>query len=201
MTYSKGTSAPSATTMNLTEVGKLTEGSLVSQRDIEEAMVSEGAHGSESSRLLATTLGASRDEKTGILSPEATSGPDATGLVPESLPLGREVTVASGDPEENGIVLEELSGFGDRVGGLGRSMHLLQDLIREGLGNLVHIGLATGSFNALLLGLGQLLDVAVHGVLEIGQLPKFAKNKSRRSKKRTKTIAILGAMVKIGQLT
>lgn len=136
-TYSKGTSTPGATTVDLTQVGQLTEGGLVAQGNVDQAMVSKSAHGSESSGLLATTLGTGRDKQTGVLAPVATSGPDTTGLVPESLPLGGEVTVAGGDTEEESIVFGEVfrvSQHGDG-GGLGRGVHLGQDLVGEGLGD------------------------------------------------------------------
>ena len=123
--------------MDLVQVGELTEGGLVSQRDIEEAVMSESAHGSDTGRLLTTALGTSGDEKTGIFAPVATGAPDSASLVPESLPLGREVTITSGDTEEDGIVLKELVGFGNGVGGLGRSVHLGQNLIGESLGNSI----------------------------------------------------------------
>lgn len=152
--------------MDLGQVGELTEGGLVAKRDVDHAMVSKSAHSRQRSGLLATTHGPARDEQASILAPKATSSPDSAGLVPESLPLGREVTVTSGDTEEDGIVLEEVLGLGNGVRGLGRGVHLAQDFIRKSLGNLVDSRRSTGSFNALLLGLGQLLDVAVHGVLD-----------------------------------
>lgn len=111
----EGTSTPGATTVDLAQAGQLGEGGLVAQRDVEEAVVSKGAHGSKGSGLLATTEGTGRDEETGILAPVATSGPDTTGLVPEGLPLGGEVAVASRDTEEDGIVLQEVIGLRDGV--------------------------------------------------------------------------------------
>ena len=98
-------------------------------------MVSEGAHGGKTSGLLATALGTSRDEETSVLAPVATGGPDTAGLVPESLPLGREVTVTGGDTEQDGIVGKEVGRLGNGVAGLGRSVHLGQDLFAEGLGD------------------------------------------------------------------
>lgn len=44
-------------------------------------------------------------------------------------------------------------------------MHLGEDLLGERLGHLEEVGGAAGLFDALLLSIGQLLDVAVHGVL------------------------------------
>lgn len=121
--------------MDLAQVGQLSESVLVSQRDVDHAVVGKGAHGRDGSGLLTTAHGGSRDEHAGILAPEATGGPDAAGLIPEGFPLSREVTEASGDTEENGIVLEELTGLSNGVGGLGRSVHLLQDLLGESLRN------------------------------------------------------------------
>lgn len=178
--------------MNLTQVGQLAENRLVAERDVDQAVVSKGAHGSKGSRLLATAQGGGRDEETGILAPVATGGPDAAGLVPESLPLGGEVTVASGDTDEDGIVFEENLGFGNRVRGFGGSVHFGQDLVGEGLGDLEDIDLAAGGLNALLLGLGQFLDVAVHGILLVVSAVWWGRGGAH-----TKTIAILGAIAKV----
>lgn len=131
--YRESTSTPGATTVDLVQVRELGKGSLVAQRDVDQAVVSESAHGSESSRLLTTTKGTGRDEQTGVLAPVATSNPDTAGAVPEGFPLGGEVTVASGDTEEEGVVAEQLVGGGNGVGGLGGSVHLGQNLFGEGL--------------------------------------------------------------------
>lgn len=132
---SKGTGTPGATTVDLLQVGQEREGGLVAQRHVEEAVVGEGAHGGNGSRLLATTEGTGGDEETGVLAPVATGSPDGAGLVPEGLPLGREVAVAGGNTEQDGIVLEEVIGLSNRVAGLGRGMHLGQNFLGEGLGD------------------------------------------------------------------
>ena len=161
----KGTSTPGATTVNLVEVGKEGEGGLVAQRDVNEAVVGEGAHGGDSSGLLATTGGTSGNEDTGVLAPVAASGPDRASGIPEGLPLSREVTVAGRNTEKDGIVLQEVLGLSNGVRRLGGGVHLGQNLVGEGLGDLEDVGLAAGGLNALLLSLGQLLDVAVQRVL------------------------------------
>lgn len=171
--------------MDLLKVGKEGEGGLVTQRDVDEAVVSESAHGGNDGGLLTTTHGTGGNEDTGVLAPVATGGPDGAGLVPEGLPLSREVTVTGGDTEENGIVLQEIGGLNNGVAGLGGGVHLGQNLLRESLADprwnlsvsklrnilnewifvLVDGSLATSGLDTLLLSLGQLLDVAVHRVL------------------------------------
>jgi len=47
-------------------------------------------------------------------------------------------------------------------------MYLGQDLLGEGLGDLVNIGLDTSLLETGLLSFGELLDVAIHGVLNEG---------------------------------
>lgn len=174
--------------MDLFQVRQEPEGSLVAERNEVETVVSESAHGSNGGRLLTTTQGTRGDEQTGILAPVAAGGPDAAGLVPEGLPLGGEVAEAGGDAEEDGIVLEQVSRLSDGVGGLGGGVHLAEDVGGEGFGNpgvpismngthksrlkdeedsLEDIGLAACGFDTLLLSLGQLGDVAVHGVLDM----------------------------------
>ena len=134
-THSEGASTPGATTVNLIEVGQLAKDGLVTQRDIDHAVMSEGAHGSKASGLLTTALSTSGDEETSVLAPVATGGPDSTGGIPESLPLSREVTIAGGDTEQNTVILRELLGSDGRVLGLGRGVHLGQNLLRKSLGN------------------------------------------------------------------
>lgn len=151
---SEGTSTPGATTVNLIEVGQQREGGLVAQRDVDEAVVGEGAHGGQSGRLLTTTGGTSGDEETSILAPVAAGGPDGASGVPEGLPLSRKVTVASGDTEEDGIVLQEVVGPSNGVGRLGGGVHLGQNFLGESLGDLEDVDLAAGGLNALLLSLG-----------------------------------------------
>lgn len=153
--------------MDLREVGKLAKGLGVAERDEVEAVVSKGGHGSEGSRLLATTEGASGDEETSLLAPEATRGPDAAGLVPEGLPLGGHVAVAGRDTEENAVIFEELGGvFEDRdVSVLGGSVHLAEDFLGQGLGELVDVDGGTGLLSTSLFGEGEGLDVTVGGVL------------------------------------
>ena len=171
--------------MDLGEVGQLGKAMLVAQRNVDEAVVSEGAHGGNSSGLLTTTESTGGDEQTSVLARVATSGPDGARGIPEGLPLSGEVTVTGGDTEQDGIVLQKVVGLSNGVVGLGRGVHLGQDLLGEGLGDpayiisetirdqldfnqiclLEDIGLATSSLNTLLLSLGQGLDVAVHRVL------------------------------------
>lgn len=121
--------------MNLIQVAQLAEDGLVAERNVNEAVVSESAHGGKSSRLLTTTLGTGGNEETGILAPEATASPNATGLVPEGLPLGREVAVAGRDTEQYSIKGEEVGGLNDGVASLSRSVHLSQNFVAEGLGD------------------------------------------------------------------
>ena len=72
------------------------------------------------------------------------------------------------------------------------------------LGSLVEVCCAAGGFDAFLLGFGQRLDVAIHGVL-LGVRVSPCQSEMVETKVRggfnesgelTKTIAILGAMVK-----
>lgn len=51
------------------------------------------------------------------------------------------------------------------VGRLETYMHLGQDVWSEGLWDLVEVDCSASGLDALLLGFGQGLDVAVHGVL------------------------------------
>ena len=126
--------------MDLLEVGEHGEGGLVAQRNVDKAVVNEGAHAGHDGGLLATTGGTGGDEGTSVLSSVATAGPDAAGLVPEGLPLGGEVTITGGDTEEDSIELEQVRGLSNGVAGLGRGVHLGENLLGESLGNSVWWG-------------------------------------------------------------
>lgn len=165
---SEGAGTPGAATADLGEISQGAESLGVTEGNVDDAVVGEGRDGVLSSGLLTTTLGSGRDEDTGHLAPETTGSPLLAGLVPESLPLGGEVSVTGGDTKEEGIVALKDGGVVESrdVGGLGRSVHLGENLLGEGLGDLEEVGGTASLFNAGLLSLGQLLDVAVHGVLE-----------------------------------
>jgi hypothetical protein len=110
---------------------------LVSERNVDEAVVGEGAHGSKSSGLLSSTLGAGGDEETSILAPVRSLGPLLASLVPEGLPLSGEVAVTCRYSKEDTIVLLKNGGVreGFDVGGLGWCVHFGEDFLGEGLSN------------------------------------------------------------------
>jgi hypothetical protein len=113
-------------------------------------MMGHRGHGSDDRRLLATTHRSSGDEDASVLAPITTRLPDASGLVPERLPLGREVAVTGWDAEEEGIVFLKrvwVAEDGDTLV-FGRSIHFLQNLIGESLFDLVEVALAAGLFDA-----------------------------------------------------
>ena len=152
----EGTGTPGGATVDLIEVRQVGECVLVSKGNVDETVVSEGAHGGNAGGLLATALGAGADEQTGVLAPESARGPLAASAVEESLPLGGEVAVACRDTEEDGVVLLERGGVAEEghVGGLGRRVHLGEDLLGESLGDLVHVGVAASLADTLELSLG-----------------------------------------------
>lgn len=168
VTAGKGTSAPGGATVNLVQIGKVGECGLVAQWHVDEAVVGEGAHGSQAGALLATTLSTGGDEETSVLAPEASLLPLLASPVPESLELGGEVSVTGRDTEEDTVELLEDRGVlkdGD-IGSLGAGVHLLEDFLGKGLGDLEELGVTTSLLDTLQLSIGQLLDVAVHGVVD-----------------------------------
>jgi hypothetical protein len=83
------------------------------------------------------------------------------------LPLSGEVPISGGNAKQEAVILDEGLGIfeeGD-IAILGGSVHLGEDLVGQSLGELVDVDLSASSLGTLLLGLGELLDVAVHGVL------------------------------------
>ena len=67
-------------------------------------MVGQGAHSGDASTLLSSTHGGGRDEYTAVFAPVGPALPLLAGAVPESFPLGWEVTVPGGNPHEDSIV-------------------------------------------------------------------------------------------------
>jgi hypothetical protein len=103
--YSKSSSTPWRATADLRKVGELCKSSLVSQRDVDDTVMSQRRHGCNGRALLSATWGTSGDEDTGILAPVGAGGPLATGGIPESLPLSREVTITGWHTEEECVLL------------------------------------------------------------------------------------------------
>lgn len=144
---------------------KLTECGLVAQWHVDEAVVGEGAHGSQAGALLATTLSTGGDEETSVLAPEASLLPLLASPVPESLELGGEVSVTGRDTEEDTVELLEDRGVlkdGD-IGSLGAGVHLLEDFLGKGLGDPVLL------LDHVVLGVER-GKVAIEGVLGYGML-------------------------------
>ena len=198
-TYGECTGTPGAATADLAVVTKKVESGLVAERHVDYAMMGERGHGCHCGGLLSASLGGGANEEASVLAPEATGLPLLASVVPEGPPLGREVAVASGNAHKEGIVLLEDGGVADlRDGGvLGRSVHLGQDLLGEGLGDAVEVDLTTGLANALGLSLGEGLDVTIGRVLEDETLVNVALRPMAGSKWLTKMMAILGAIVTI----
>jgi hypothetical protein len=133
----------------------------------------------------------------------------AYSLVPEGLELSGPVAVSGGDTEEDTIVLLEGLGVGeDHVVGLGRGVHLGEDLVVKGLLDLVDVDFTTSLSDTSGLLLDHLQDVAVHRVLSqlLAHRVHVIRSKLRARKKTndhdgqvqwglTKTIATLGAIL------
>jgi hypothetical protein len=132
-TYSEGTSAPWGSTPDLAQISQQRERGLISQGDVDNAVMGHGAHGGDGSALLSATQGAGGDEEASVLAPVLAPLPLPACLVPEGLPLGGEVTVTGGDAEEEGVVCLEVVGLNGRVVGFGGGVHFGENLLGEGL--------------------------------------------------------------------
>lgn len=108
---------------------------LVSEGNVDETVVGEGAHGGDRSRLLTSTHGSSGDEQSNVLAGESTLLPQGTSGVDEGLELAGEVSVTGGDTEDDTVVVAEGISGSDGVVTLGSGVHLGQDLLGESLGN------------------------------------------------------------------
>ena len=168
-TYGESTSTPWSTTTDLRNIAKKGKDGLVPKRDVDHTVVRKRAHGSNSRALLSTAHSTSGDEQTRVLAPKATILPLAASLIPEDLPLSGEVAVPGRDTEEEGVVLLHCLWVRERRDfvGFGRDVHLGQDVFGERFLDAVEVGGAAGGTDALLLGFGKGLDMAVGGVLEV----------------------------------
>ena len=91
--------------MNLGQVGKQRESLLVSQWHINDAMMGEGGHGCNGSGLLSATLRSIGDEDSCQLVIVSSFLPLTSSAVPERLPLGRKVAIASGNSNQEAVLL------------------------------------------------------------------------------------------------
>lgn len=141
--------------MDFIQVGELSKGLGVAEGNVDDSVVGEGGHGRDGGRLLSSAVPRSRHEDAAKLAPKTSRRPEAAGGVDESLqtasqrnisitwtgddgthfPLRGEVTVTSGDTEEEGIELAKVLGMKDGIVGLRGRIHLGQDFLREGLLN------------------------------------------------------------------
>jgi hypothetical protein len=121
------------TTMNLRQVGKLREGLRVSEGNEDNSVVGQRAQGVGDSGLLSSSGGSGGDEDTGVFAGEGTTGPEATGGIPEGLPLTGEVTVTGGDTEEEGIEFLQVVNTDDGVIRLGWRMQDGEEVWGESL--------------------------------------------------------------------
>jgi hypothetical protein len=137
-------------------IGSLTEGGLVSERNVDEAVVGQGAHASNSSALLSATEGTGADEHAGVLAPEGALCPLLASGVPEGLELRGEVAVTCGDTEEDAVKGLELRGVldGAHVGVLGGCVHLGENFLGKSLGDLEQDGVTASLPDALELSIG-----------------------------------------------
>jgi len=129
---SESTSTPRAPSMNLLHIRQLGERRLIPQRHVNNPMVNEGAQGVLNCLFLTAPLSRQRDEDSGVFAGESTCLPQPVGRVPERLPLSGEVSVCSGDAEEETVVGGEDVWGDDWVIWFGSSVHFLQHALWEG---------------------------------------------------------------------
>jgi hypothetical protein len=164
VTTSEGTGTPWGTTADLRMVGENAESVLVAQRNEDHSVMDKGRHGVRGSDLLPTALGTGGDENADVFAVKSTTCPEAAGSVDECLPLTGEVTITSGDTEEESVVIRQIGGFDGVIRRLLRGVHGCKNLRAEGLGDLVDGSFSSGLFNTLLFLFGKLGDMVVQRV-------------------------------------
>lgn len=121
--------------MDFTQVRDLCARSLVSERDINDAVVRKRGHGGNRGALLSTTGSCSGDEYTCVLAPKCARCPELSCGIPEGLPLCWEVAITSWNTNQECVIGREDIGCDFGHVWLGWSMHLRQDFRGEGLGD------------------------------------------------------------------
>jgi len=137
---------------------------LVAEGNVDETMVHESGQRVGNGDLLSTTLGTSGDKHTAHLALKSALAPERASGVPECLPLNGEVAVTSGDTKEERVKVDKVIREEDRVIGSRRRLDELQDIIGEGLLDLIDRGITTSIADTTLDGLSHLCDVPVKGV-------------------------------------
>lgn len=137
---------------------------LVAEGNVDETMVHESGQCVGDSDLLATTLGTSGDEHTAHLARKRALAPERASGVPECLPLNGEVTVTGGNTKEERVKVDKVVREEDGVVRSRGRLDELQDIVGEGLLDLVNGGTATSTADTSLDGLSHLCDVPVKGV-------------------------------------
>lgn len=133
-TYSKGARTPWATATNFRHVAQDGEDGLVSQRYIDNPMVSERAQGSNDGGFLTSARSRGGYENPGILAPIRSALPFLARGVPEGLPLRRKIPVTGRNAKEKAIIaLKDVRGDQGNIRRLARGVQLGKHFLREGL--------------------------------------------------------------------
>lgn len=162
---SEGTGTPWGAAADLFKIGEKGESVLVAQRNEDHSMVGKGGHGVQGSDFLPTALSTSGDENADVFAMEGAACPETAGGVDECLPLAREVTITSGDTEEESVEFRQIGSGDGGVCRLWRGVQGRENRVGESLGDLVDGGFPPSSFNTLSFRFGKLGDMSVHGVV------------------------------------
>lgn len=136
--------------MDLSQVGQLRERAFVPERNIDHPVMDKGRERVGDGDFLSTPLGAGRGEDTTHLVSKSRLAPEWTSCVPESLmtsmrhdasrglwrtylPLHREVTIASGNTEQEGVKVDEVVREKDGVVWAWGCLDELQNVLGERL--------------------------------------------------------------------
>jgi len=140
----------------------------VPKRDINHSVVDEGRKGVGDGDFLPTTLGAGGDKHTAHLASKSRLAPERACRVPESLPLHREVTIAGGNAEEEGIIIDEVVRKKDWIVWARGRPDELQNVLRQGLLDLVYCRATTGVADTSFDSLSEFGNMPVEGVDDNG---------------------------------
>ncbi len=140
----------------------------VSQRHKAHALVRKETEAAHVDRFLSATQSSDTGKGTGGLARHGSLLPEATARVHKGLDLRRHGSEASTETEQDTVILGHLVGSDDGMILFRRSTHLAQDLVGQGLGDLINVARGSGGFDAFGDRLGHGSHVAVEGVVDDG---------------------------------
>lgn len=147
---------------------------LVADRDVDDTLMSQVRNGRQDCRFLTSMLRCGTDDNGSHFTVESLRGPELTGRVEEGRDLSDGAAVTRWESEYKGIVFRKISWFDDwDILVLGGCVHFCENFSGERLGELEQGWCSALFLDAFDGGVGHLLDMAIHRIVDDGDLWRF----------------------------